>query len=99
MVHDAIKNKDVHCLHNKVLTVATALESFQKQLEKMPTHVFKMSWQWEALKRTNAALKPFWICNEKDYQVSKSQHSQIQTQIQIQIQIHINTKSKLTTTN
>ena len=70
MIHDTIKDRDLHCLHSKVLTIGTAIDEFKKQLVKMPTHVFKMMWQWEALKRAKAAMKPFEPINEKDYQVT-----------------------------
>ena len=69
MAMDHRKEKEVHCLHSKVFTVASAFEEFVKQLDKMPTHVFKMARQWEALARSKAAVKPFGLIVEKDYQV------------------------------
>ena len=41
-----------------------------KQREKKPTHNFKMSWQWEALARAKASLKPGEQITEQDYQMN-----------------------------
>jgi hypothetical protein len=40
-----------------------------RQLEKFPPHIFKMFWQWESLEKAKAALKPFQLITEEDYQV------------------------------
>ena len=69
MFHDARKKKDVHCLGSKVFTVGEAMEDYKEQLEKMPTHNFKMARQWEALARAKASLKPGELITEEDYQV------------------------------
>ena len=69
MFHDARKKKDVHCLGSKVFTVEEAIKDYKEQLEKMPTHNFKMARQWEALARAKASLKPGELITEEDYQV------------------------------
>ena len=62
----------VHALHNKVYTVQEALSSLKAQMEVTPTHVYKMSMQWEALAKAKLNLKPFQLITEEDYQVSLS---------------------------
>jgi hypothetical protein len=69
MFYDARKKQDVHCLGSKVFTVAEALIDYKKQQKEMVTHNFKMSWQWEALARAKASLKPGELITEEDYQV------------------------------
>ena len=69
-VRDPLKNKDIHCLHPKVLTVSEAFDLLEKLLKIMPTHNFKMYWQWHALAKTKAGLRVFDTATEKDYQVS-----------------------------
>jgi hypothetical protein len=72
MAMDLRKGKEVHCLHPKILTVAEALELLGRQLEKFPTHIYKMFWQWESLEKAKAGLKPFELITEEDYQVLSS---------------------------
>jgi hypothetical protein len=57
-----------HCLHGKVLTVAEAIKELDTQLKNIPTHVYKMYWQWESLERAKADLKLFHLLTEEDYQ-------------------------------
>ena len=69
MAMDPRRGKEIHCLHDKIFTVQTALDEFGKQLQRLPTHNFKMFKQWEALARAKAALKPYELITEEDYQV------------------------------
>ena len=50
-------------------TVASALVELDKQLKKMPTHVYKMKWMWEALEKAKANLKPGEFLSEENFQV------------------------------
>ena len=68
-VYDARKKKDVHALHTKMFTVREALELLSKQMEAMPTHLFKMFSAYEALERAIAGLKPGQILTLEDFQV------------------------------
>jgi hypothetical protein len=68
-VWDPRKKKMVHALHTKVFTVEEALSSLKAQMEVIPTHVYKMSVQWEALAKAKLNLKPFQLITEEDYQV------------------------------
>ena len=49
--------------------MASALVELTKQMKKMPTHVFTMKWQWEALEKAKASLKPGQLISEEDFQV------------------------------
>ena len=80
MAMDERKQKEVHCLHPKVFTVASAFQDFERQLNDLPTHIFKMARQWEALARSKAALLPFGLILEKDYQVILQPRHQSDTQ-------------------
>ena len=68
-VYDARKKKDVHALHTKMFTVREALELLNKQMQQMPTHLYKMFTAYEALKRAIAGLKPGQLITLEDYQV------------------------------
>jgi hypothetical protein len=69
MAMDARKQREVFCLHHEVYTVEEALLAFSNKLQKMPTHVFKMTNQWEALARAKQNLQPFELITEEDFQV------------------------------
>ena len=68
-VYDARKKKDVHALHTKMFTVREALELLNKQMQQMPTHLYKMFTAYEALERAIAGLKPGQLITLEDYQV------------------------------
>ena len=68
-VYDARKKKDVHALHTKMFTVREALELLNKQMQQMPTHVYKMFTAYEALERAIAGLKSGQLIKLEDYQV------------------------------
>ena len=68
-VMDARKGKEVHALSAVSFIISTAIAELGKQLLKMPSHLFKMKWQWKAREDTIASLKPFHFLTEEDYQV------------------------------
>ena len=71
MAPDLRREKDIHCLHPVTFTVSEAFKELGKQADKMVTHLFKMTHQWEALAKAKAALKPYHVIIEIDYQVAE----------------------------
>ena len=71
MAPDLRREKDIHCLHPVTFTVSEAFKELGRQADKMVTHLFKMTHQWEALARAKAALTPYHVIMEIDYQVAE----------------------------
>ena len=66
---DPRKGKEVHALSPVPFTIGTAITELGKQLVKMPSHLYKMKWQWKAREDAIASLKPYHFLTEEDYQV------------------------------
>ena len=71
MAPDLRREKDIHCLHPVTYTVSEAFKELGRQADMMITHLVKMTHQWEALARAKAALKPYHVIMEIDYQVAE----------------------------